>query len=226
MVKKIVFFLAINSLFFSCSTKESDEPEPRILNYSVPLYLGVSLMIVDLDNNDRLNPESPGFWGEEYIEGIEMLYLIDGAKSAEYTGKAESLGSGNFYDPEFTKEFKPVWSYGYFDYLINCLSTAFVVEDDEKITYVYVRYPDGSEDEIKVLVHDSKMVGAFPKVSKVWFNGELAFVGGSYDEEWVLTLDYFNPEFYPSWFTGTYIDYNGDVHTIFPKDRLVIVITK
>jgi hypothetical protein len=173
-------------LFASCGKQMEDE----IGGSTSDLRLAVAL--VDQDLQDRLDPESPAYFGDEYVRGIKVLYPYKGKKITDPVLNAYAFKGQmdmSHYTTIYTTINPPHNPLGYY----FMLTAPSLFADD---TYVYIRYPDGSEDEVKVLIYErrdgrSKLV----LIDKVWFNDELAC-----DLQGDLQgtgPDYYNPNYYP-----------------------------
>ena len=53
----------------ACESEEKVYPDGPGLN-----EVGMQIVLTDPELNDRLNPGSPSFLGEEYTQGIEVMY--------------------------------------------------------------------------------------------------------------------------------------------------------
>ena len=222
-MKNLVVFAFILLAFSSCS-KESEESKPET-PYQIPddwvlgqEYFNVALCIVIVDQTlqDRLNPESPAYFGKAYSEGIEMLYLYNGKKIRGYE-------IGLMYKYE---SFSEVWEgiqppvrktvdHGVIDrntlgyYYFNA-DPVYVLKDNNLTTYTYLRYPDGEEDEIKVQIFETEG-RIITCLDKIWINNELVY---ALSEDRALSYlgilpdsadrfnpdsyqDYYNPKYYP-----------------------------
>ena len=239
----VLFAAAVSIVAYSCSASNEnicdDDPllcmdlpvrDPNINNNTLDLYV----LIVDSENNDRLNPASPGYLGEEYINGIKTLYLINGAKlthSERYSffmNSERRLNIKNFENyttvmPPFTEtEYCPLdnGTSGY--YVINISSAEMYVENGDVFTSTYVVYPDGSEDEIIALYPWAEPgdpdYDKFFWRSKIWVNGVLAYESEVYY--------YYNPDFFPSWFMRPLIGSDDNENRMLPIAHNVIVMTK
>jgi len=224
-MKNTVLFLMMMTFFCSCKKNESN------VNHDV-VDLTVKIVIVDESLKDRLNPDSPSYFGDEFANGIEVLYLCNG-KKLPFSEYYKLIGGGSLFYIDDVENKKPIspplkWSegYGYINqgtlgyYFIDCSSgmAAFVIEDNEKVTYTYIRYPDGKEDEIKVQYIDKETLLL---TGKIWINGELAFERG----EWGVKSFYYNPKNYP-WLEPV-LDDAGKQIGVSPKNGTkIVVITK
>ncbi|GEM_PF-125416 len=186
----------------------------------------IKVVIADSELQDRLNPESPAYFGEEYANGIEVLYLYEGEKLTYYEyWKRCWEGLTSF--PENYIGIQPPYqeagsgpanknTFGYYFLYANPLSGI----SDDNLTYVYIRYPDGKEDEIKVLLYENKK-GTVLLMGKIWINGELVYamsdINAYYREmlpdsvdisDLEDTEDYYHPNYYP-WLEPV-LDDNGN----------------
>jgi len=178
----------------------------------------VVIVIVDEAFNDRLNPESPAYFGNDYTRSIEVLYLCDGQKLTYLGGYYAFTGGGSrWFIDDVEKNHKTISTPGralnY--YYIDCTSRAVITEADKKVTYTYIRYPDGSEDEIKVQIRTDLVV-----IDHLWINGELVFSFNTGS----ATTRYYNPKYYP-WLLPVYDD-KGNQSGVIPKQLGMVVITK
>jgi hypothetical protein len=75
--KGLWYFLIITILMYSCKN-DTFEEESSIAG--VVFDIGVNIAIVDESFSDRLNPDSPAYFGDEYTNGIKVLYYYKGNK--------------------------------------------------------------------------------------------------------------------------------------------------
>ena len=248
-MKNAVIYLIMMALFCSCNA-DRGESELQDINgqNTISLRFGVNIVIVDEELNDRLNPESPSYFGDDFTDGIEIFYLCDGKKLTLFGGAWSYLTKAVFPSSEEIASYKPItppvrWMerYGYIDngtlgfYFINCSSFAFFNEDDKDVTYTYIHYPDGSEDEIKVQLFIWNE-GNKVNIDKLWINGELAYDAdyksviieslSTPDQDFILKVAYYNPKYYPAMIMEPYViggTYIGEK----PKNGTdIVVITK
>lgn len=215
-MKKSILPLLIVMQFCSCTINNRSNDEP---NEGALLAINVNVVIVDEALNDRLNPDSPSYFGEEYVRGIKVLYLCDG-KKLEFLDYYYFIGGGVRFFIENVKNRNPI-SEPHFDsfghYFIDCVGTPFM-ENGEQVVYTYLSYPDGNEDEIKVrYFHD----GGFLAIDKIWINGELALEGVEIVNPGQM---YYNPKYFP-WMRPI-IDNSGKQTGIVREGRGLIVLTK
>ena len=181
--------------------------------------------------NDRLNPESPAYFGDDFFKGIEVLVLCNGEKmtySTFYYDIYKELydpysGNGQGYilrDPDKRKIFNI--SYGMISYnVIECFAGLFppllVYEDDRIFTYTFIRYPDGNEDEIKIqfLFEDDKRY-----IDVIWINQEVAYMRTEDTSQKV----YYNPKYFPLFRVVS--SYDGSNAGLVPSLPSVVTITK
>jgi len=211
-MKRFAIFLIIPALFLSCSktinSAAAAEEEIFICGGRV-VDLSVLVAIVDEEYNDLLNPQLPNYLGDEYTSGIEIFYLVNGKKISmlEYYRelyRGRGTEQFNYFGAlDNLKVISPPYRYapGYGNvvigtlgkYFMNCthdgLGVLGVSLSDPKVTHTYIRYPDGSDDEIKVEIYEnSNGVSSLRIKGKVWVNGELAFD---------LKSRYYNPKYFP-----------------------------
>jgi len=138
----------------------------------------------------------PCYLGDKYANGIEVLYLVNGKKLTlteyYYDGGAVNGIIDNIENikptilsPDVTE---CCGSFG--NYFIDCSrwDLKYYYFDEQPTTYTYIRYPDGSEDEIKVHYY-RVFKNSLIVPDKIWVKGELA-----------LSMDdnlYYNPKFFP-----------------------------
>ena len=219
-MKTSILFLLIFYLFCSCNKMEEEVPTSFVQD------IMVRVIIVDITQNDRLNHDSPAFWGDDYTNEIEVLYLCDG-KKLTYLEYYTFMGGGDWFvidDVEKSKFVRPPYGQngesnemtnGY--YFIDCTSGAYVIEDGHEVYYTYIRYPNGSEDEIKVQLYEAKNLHL---KDKVWINGELVYEIGF----WGVKEHYYNAKYFP--FMQPVVDDNGNQVGIMPAVSNAFVITK
>lgn len=65
-----IFFLCCVALAGLCAC----ESEPQEGQISCVEDIVIQIVLTDPELNDRLNPGSPSFLGEEYTQGIEVMY--------------------------------------------------------------------------------------------------------------------------------------------------------
>ena len=76
-------------------------------------------------------------------------------------------------------------------------------EENQDVSYIYVQYPNGNEDEIKVQLYRTP---SLLLMDQIWINGELVY--SMHPKEGSLsTKQYYNPEYYP--FLVPTLDDNG-----------------
>jgi len=211
-MKNAVVILMIVLLFGSCTNK--DVPNYDALNHVI------SLMVVDEALHDRLNPKSSSYFGEEYIQGIKFFNKVNDEKS-EYEPpyyyasegpdpyfwrirangipiKAEDVERMQLIQPPYVwheTEHSSMWvangtTHGFY-FIRNEGLSLLTEEEGEMFSYLYIQFPDGSEDEIKAREYKNKSgsVGIF---DKIWINGDLA-----YENKFDPAKNYFNPKYYP-----------------------------
>ena len=236
-------------LLYSCNTQgltlNEDQPptkdvEDQELIWGINYDTRISILIVDEDYNDRLNPQSPSYFGKEYIDGITRSYL--------YEGKIR-IGRFEGYRPKFPGSYEyvsdlfpgvvmyaetienysvvldPSWETMNY-YYIPCDDGFGFFEDNEIVYYSWICYPDGSEDELKVQIFENE-TSSIIQIGKLWVNNELAFDMGTWNgpEKGFAGDFYWNPKYYP-WMIPSY-DNLGNLLGMFPKGyRNCVLITK
>ena len=170
--------------------------------------VGMQIVLTDPELNDLLNPESPSFLGEEYTKGILVMYLNAGKKTLcqfvpQYTNEGGTQKEWNMIYPPYEdyerdgRVKKNTKGYYYLPFPFN------KTEENQDVSYIYVQYPNGSEDEIKSQMYIAD--GIF-LIDQIWVNGELAY-SMSPREGSLSTKQYYNPEYYP--FLVPTLDDNG-----------------
>ena len=183
---------------------DDDEEFPSLGFWPLPSP-PIRIVIVDEAQNDRLNPESPSYFGDDYVNGIKNLCLYNGKKRT-FLEHYYLTGGGSWFFLDDVEKIKTIIrpaydTFGYFFVSIGWCSP--FIEDDRKVTYAYIQYPDGSEDEIKW------EYTIYFEHEKIWINGELVFQT-HYEDVIVEALStpdkpyiaratnqtYFNPKYY------------------------------
>ena len=195
----------ISVLVLSCTkviNSVATEEENKSQIVEIVINFDVLVAIVDEEYNDLLNPELPNYLGDEYTNGIEVLYLAKDKKISWLEYFYATVGERVFYEDELEnyKVVSPPYRYapGYGKvnygtlgkYFINCTSKPIGSDFyslNQIVTHTYIRYPDGKEDEIKVEIFQNE-THSLTKIGKLWVNGELAFD---------LMKRYYNPEYFP-----------------------------
>lgn len=242
-MKKSIAILIIVALFYSCNEESNEpvipekpkpevvEPEPEPVepgNENDTSWVFIhhapqpEMVLVDSAFNDRLNPKSPGYWGDEYVKGIKVFSLYKGRRITPY--EAHQITGLSWYEPGIfdtpVRSYEKPWrdkdgtihmvrqnTLGY--YYISCI-TAWE-EPFRYETYIYICYPNGSEDEIKILLYVTKDEYKISYNDKIWVNGELAYAmseneklflsGELPDSVDIMNPDnfqnYYNPKYYP-----------------------------
>ena len=199
-MKTLINILIVAALFCSCSAIGEEEPG----NVAVPLSSNVMRMIVvDADFNDRLNPESPGYFGEEYIKGIELFTLNTEGELIPYDD-----------DYEFATIFPPKrWTEGH----------GYINEGSRGYYFLYcpacIRFPDGSEYRQKVEFYENEAILFDKYIGKLWINDELVYEAGYF---WVKA-PYFNPKYFP--FMKPLLDGNGNQFCEIPDFGIPLTLT-
>jgi len=245
-MKKFIPILFCLPLLFGCSKpqtfvsteekvqneQEQEEFEDFPLNNWVH-DTRLSIVFVDEEFNDRFNPNSLSYFGEEYINGIKRFGCY-GSKE-RVAGKGILISTPNSF------------TLGY--YFMPCDGvTRYFIEDEKDVTYYWICYPDGDEEEIKIAylkVDDEEGHTRTLLIEKIWINGELAYSMSEYTylvwrynglpdyieidysntDYYKLFQDYYNPKFYP-WMRPEY-DNNGILMRFVPEGaRNVTVLVK
>ena len=226
-MKLFLNFLIITLFFCSCS-KDKDESGTNF----VPLP-PFSIAIVDSALNDRFNPESPSYFGEEYIKQIDVLSPNVNTNELVSLGKMDYLRTWLETDTHCPPELLDkivglVAPTGYLFssdyYSIPLFTPGCLVEDGQCYGYLFVRYPEGNEDELKFDIRTVEGGGNNLYLFKIWVNGELAYEMGSSKMDGRYDYRYFNPKYYP--FTVPDYDKNGVFLGMLPKEAKLLFITK
>ena len=166
-MRKTLFFLAIVVLCSSCNI---DDDSSGFVDAA-----RLSIFILDTDGNNRLDPQSPAFWGDEFIQGmkLEVFGFVEGGT---------------------------IWAINDRRYPFIVLITG-SYRDDIGDIYSYIRYPDGSYDQIRTRsLYLSSRNGGVVFTYKVWVNGELAF-NANYRNQDISEIGrwqhFFNLTFFP-----------------------------
>lgn len=188
----------------------------------------IPVVLTDANLNDLLNPDSSGYLGDEYVKGIEFYCEYKGQRITYQDHWKINPGSG-MESHEYGKVFPPyreVEGYGKISegmlgyYFIN--ATPFTLGTQmENIAYSYICYPDGSEDELKVIFYKQDHL----LIDQIFLNGKMIYsmtpMEGSVSKE-----QYYDPEHYP--FLKPYVDDNGQQigNLQQPVEEAFIVIRK
>ena len=199
-MKNLAICLMIMALFCSCNKKSAEEPNDA--PSGVVMSFIINIVIVDDEFQDRLNPESPSYFGEEYIQEIKLFTIDDGKE--RMIGYHNQVISNRFNEViPFIQE--PCRLYvdkdgvshqidngtlGYY-----CIPWSFAVssndEDGKKYMSIIIRYPDENEDVIKLREYFVQGENGFVwSYDKLWINGELAC-------ERIQPEFYYNTKYYP-----------------------------
>ncbi|MDD2438009.1 MAG: hypothetical protein PHX50_17100 [Massilibacteroides sp.] len=142
---------------------------------------------------DRLNPESTVYYGEAYTNDIEVLFLYNG-KRFTLSELWPYLYNGNAILPEeylgVQAPKRETADYGLIDQ--NTLGYYFLYvtpqyNTDDNLAFVYIRYPDGKEDEIKIEIFRNKEE-TVTLLDKIWVNNELIYSKSE---------NFYNSDYYP-----------------------------
>jgi hypothetical protein len=184
-MKRIGIFGLSLLLFASCSMEQTQEDDIDACECDV-VNLVLQITLVDQNLQDRLNPESPAYFGDDYCRGIEVLRLYGDRKlplSGEDYTTIQIPGIPN-YDGAMRRS-----SGGYYFMDISPGAPA-----EDGFSHIYVQYPDGNEDEVKVQAYKNES-GSLLLIDKVWFNDELVYDMRGRDGS--PGPDYYNPAYYP-----------------------------
>ena len=234
-MKKLFFLITSIGLLCDCNMKHQvDEMEIGMDGMEVNGY--ISIVITDNAFNDRLNIDSPSYFGQEYVEGIThpILYEGEGGKvrveldktfsrepnppylwvSPYFPGRIWHDGDDNIYRRVVSPPSKSTLDY----YYIMCDPIFGVIENGEQVEYNWICYPDGSEDEIKSTAYRVKGLITH---DKIWINGELAYERGA----WGVKDFYYNPKYYP-WMKPVLDDKGNQIGEMPEGYRNVMVLVK
>lgn len=187
----------------ACESDLKDEPIYPDLN-----EIGMQIVLTDPELNDLLNPESPSFLGEEYTKDITVMYLNAGKKTlyksvSQYTNEGGTMKEWNTIYPPYNdvegygRVNKNTKGYYYLPFPFH------KTEENQDVSYIYIQYPNGSEDELKAQMY---IAHGIYLIDQMWINGELAY--SMHPREGSLsTKQYYNPEYYP--FLVPTLDDNG-----------------
>ncbi|MDR3140818.1 MAG: hypothetical protein LBU37_03715 [Tannerellaceae bacterium] len=134
----------------------------------------IKIAIVDSLLQDRLNPESPAYFGETYASGIEVLYLDNGKKRTFlerwYLIYGEPHEEYRTINPPYrsTAEYEAI-DCGTLGYYFLDASSIMYADAEEEPVYVYIQYPDGNEDGIKIQLYRNER-GNICLMNKIRFN--------------------------------------------------------
>jgi len=182
------YILIFIALFCSCSSNAKDDDLPT--DDQPKLWRkppgGIFLWFIDEEQNDLLNPESSDYWGDYFINGIKLFAAKNGEKVMQ---------NHQIIPNAFNLEKDYSLSVIYCEGGDNSMD-----EEDEMISYNWISYTDGTEDEVRI-----KWGGElYYRFHKIWINDELVFdlrpASGFNPELPVETYPYFHPKYY-SWMT-------------------------
>ncbi|MDR1623778.1 MAG: hypothetical protein LBS04_02250 [Tannerellaceae bacterium] len=200
MKRTAIFALSLLTLLFaSCSADMDETPDEDIEIAGAIINVGCTVALVDRDLQDRLNPESPAYFGDEYAGGIEVLYPYKGRKIRypdllRYTADWVTLENYTTIQPPFRETADGAVRQNPFDYYYLSISLFFTEFSEDGFARVYIQHPDGSEDEVKIKVYRNER-GNIQLNDKIWFNDELVYEMRTKDGK--SDPDYYNPAFYP-----------------------------
>lgn len=213
------------SVLVSCSSEDLIGPED---NSRFVMSTRIKIVLVDEMFHDLLSPESPAYMGDSNVDGIEILYPCNG-KKLTLLQAWPTLTQGLAEFPEDFQTVRPPYrkteeynineyTFGYYYLAANPYS----VLSEGDITYIYIRYADGQEDEIKVQIFKNK-ADTLLLMRRIWINGELVYEMSEnlilfYDDLLPDSIDitvdpdafkdYYNPKYYP-WLEPV-LDDNGN----------------
>ena len=194
-MKKLFFYASIVALFCSCNKNsvESDQPYPE--NSNEVISLSLKMVVLDESFNDRLNPESEGYFGDEYVKGMKFFFFDSEVKGFEDPELAAVATAGCILPPSIWREHVNCYvnqgSRGY--YFFPCGTIPYIsFPDDNKGVCFYILYPDGNKDEVKTVIRKAKNV---THIGKIWINDELAYQNDHGPN--ALNKVYYNPKFFP-----------------------------
>ena len=172
-MKRLWYILIIITMMYSC--KKGDIGEKSNIGGSNIDNI-VIILIVDESFNDRLNPDSPAYFGDNYTNEIKVLYYHEGEKLT-FIEEYYATGGGKSYfinDVENHKDISPssVSPLGFSSIDCTTFNYSCFSELEGVFSFTYISYPDGSEDEIKV-EYNADDFGI--DIDKLWINGELAY---------------------------------------------------
>lgn len=223
----------------------NDEQPGGMVRGTLPPFRPIKIVILDKAQNDRLNPESPSYFGKDYSNGIEVFYLYNGIKRT-FLEYYYLIGGGTWYFIDNVEKIKPIFppyrktvdygdmSYGTLGYFFVDISWYPTFEEDDlDVSYAYIQYPDGSEDVIKCEYSTYYGEKIYCR-EKIWINGELVFQLrykkviveslSTPDEPFIFNQAYFNPKYYP-WLEPVFL--GGIQVGVQPKEGTdIIVLTK
>ena len=211
--------------------KTGEEYDESVISYTVILLVRVA--IFDERQNDRFNPVSDTYFGDDFIKGIDVLHRksnnsYESRKNIiKNNASPEELKNitGVVYHPRGTRKY----------YTLDCSNFDwFFLEGDNVVSFTYIQYPDGIWDEIKVqiIINDK---GNIVMIEKLWINDDLAF---SMSESIKASIfrgdlskspeyDYYNTTYYP-WMERV-VDYYGNLTEFYrpvPEMMHIAVLTK
>ncbi|MCL1821806.1 MAG: hypothetical protein FWG22_03175 [Prolixibacteraceae bacterium] len=223
-MKNLLICLMMITFLCSCQRDVSETQDGGIASEAAVMDFIFKFVFVDENLQDRLNPESPAYFGKEYVQGIKLL---DGKKNEfdpyEYHNSVRSIHEAE----ETLIQFPYRWyagnkidqnTFGYF-FIHNPLVGLLGVNGN--LACYYIHYPDGSEDAIKVreLCRSGKY-GSVHTYSHIWINEDLVFeLGGASGR------NYYNPQYY-LWLAPVFDDNGAEIAGERPGACYVIALTK
>lgn len=215
-MKNIILFLTITALFCSC---EKNAEEVQIDTPSgVVIDFRINILVTDGMLQDRLNPESPAYFGEEYVEGIKLYTIVNGEKRMiEYPLINEPFRWYVDKDGNSSQSYNGTLGYYFIQFPFPKIG-GYIEESGKIYMYLYIQYLDGSEDVIKIQEYKNE-TGSIHSFDKLWINGELAF-------ELIHPEFYYNTKYF-QWLVPVLGDDGKQIgNKVMPKDGFNVVIKK
>ena len=173
------------ALFYSCNLINDEKPE-----FGDVVSLGLCVCFLDGTFNDRLNPESPSYFGDEFINNTKIIYTADDSKSKYLIPCTKSCYLSEGIKPPFRWVVDDRYQGGGYYTKENSRGYYFLPCGGGGDIKIY--YPDGSEDEIKVEIWESEDTRVMC-IGKVWINDELVYEIGFFR----VKEHYYNPKYFP-----------------------------
>ena len=146
-MKNPFIYLLIMAFICACDKMSNEDGMSSVVSTRL------RVVIVDEALNDRLNPESAGYWGNEFTQNIQVVH-------GGFEGVFDDDGDNCRYVTRI--QGKPVsepdgYSKGkYFIWCADGITPLIYAEDSEDpnllkdFVFTHITYPDGAKDEIKV----------------------------------------------------------------------------
>ena len=225
MMKFSIFFWAL-VVSCACSTniKVEEIPDTKSESNSTSTAKGpqtvipcppisgiLSVIIVDKEYSDRLNPKSKCYWGDEFTNGINLFVMYHGERLLhKYLFSLQNPNIAPFAKEEYLANYSTIipsncGTLGYC--FIPCGDGEECIDENgETVFYNWIYYPDGSEDEIRLKIGGGNPAGTW-YLDKLWINGDLALQRYNKDviieslstqeSPFIYNQAYFNPKYYP-----------------------------